>query len=122
MTSSEGQFGRFLLTGLFNTANGYASVLVIQSITGMPILSNFLGYLVASLLGYLAHTAYTFRSEISSHRAFRYVLVLATSYSINVMSLQALLRVLPPVPSQLIAVTIFTLLCYLGHSRFTFRK
>ncbi|WP_457767678.1 GtrA family protein [Cyanobium sp. ULC084] len=117
-----GQFGRFLLTGLFNTANGYASVLLLQFITGMPVLSNLLGYLFSGTIGYFAHSTFTFRSKANSSGAVRYAVVLGGSYLINLLVLKALLKVLSPVPSQLIAVTIFTALCYIGQSKITFRN
>lgn len=122
MPSFGGQFGRFLLTGLFNTANGYASVLFLQFITGRPLLSNLLGYLFSGAIGYLAHSTYTFRSRASTRGAVRYAVVLGISYLINLLVLQALLRFLSPMHSQLVAVTIFTVLCYVGQSKITFRK
>jgi putative flippase GtrA len=116
------QFGRFLLTGLFNTANGYASVLLLQYITGMPILSNVLGYIFAGAVGYLAHSIFTFRAKASSRGALRYSIVLGVSYGANLIVLKELLRFLDPVQAQLIAVTVFTLSCYIGQSRITFRN
>ncbi|WP_094556048.1 GtrA family protein [Synechococcus sp. 1G10] len=120
MGSSSSQFGRFLLTGIFNTANGYASVLVLQAITGMPVIANLLGYLFAGAVGYLAHSKFTFRTKTNSSGAVRYGFVLCVSYLINLITLKALLMIIAPVPAQLIAVTIFTVLCYFGQSRLTF--
>jgi putative flippase GtrA len=122
MGSSSSQFGRFLLTGLFNTANGYASVLVLQLITGMPVIANMLGYLFAGAVGYLAHSKFTFRTKANSSGAVRYGIVLGMSYLINLITLKALLVILTPVPAQLIAVTVFTVLCYVGQSRLTFSR
>lgn len=122
MRSSGGQFGRFLLTGLFNTANGYASVLLLQQITGLPLISNLLGYLFAGVVGYMAHSKFTFRAKANSHGALRYVVVLGISYLINLIALKALLMILSPVQAQLIAVTLFTVLCYFGQSRLTFSR
>jgi len=122
MRSSSSQFGRFLLTGIFNTANGYASVLLLQQITGMPLIANLLGYLFAGAVGYLAHSKFTFRTKANSHGAVRYAVVLGISYLINLIILKALLVILDPILSQLIAVTVFTVLCYLGQSRLTFSR
>jgi putative flippase GtrA len=122
MRSSGSQFGRFLITGLFNTANGYVSVLVLQLITGMPVIANLLGYLIAGSVGYLAHSKFTFRTKAKPSGAVRYGAVLGVSYLINLIVLKALLVILAPVPAQLIAVTIFTILCYVGQSRITFSR
>lgn len=122
MRHTSSQFGRFLLTGIFNTANGYTSVLVLQLITGMPVIANLLGYLFAGAVGYLAHSRFTFRTKANSSGALRYGVVMGMSYLINLITLKALLVILSPVLAQLIAVTVFTILCYLGQSRFTFSR
>lgn len=122
MRRTSTQFGRFLLTGIFNTVNGYASVLLLQLVTGMPIVANLLGYVFAGAVGYLAHSKFTFRTKVNSSGALRYGLVLIMSYLVNLIILKALLMVLSPVPAQLIAITVFTILCYLGQSRLTFSR
>lgn len=122
MRHTSSQFGRFLLTGIFNTANGYTSVLVFQLITGMPVIANLLGYLFAGAVGYLAHSRFTFRTKANSSGALRYGVVMGMSYLINLITLKALLMILSPVLAQLIAVTVFTILCFLGQSRFTFSR
>lgn len=122
LASRSGQFGRFLIIGVFNTVNGYASVLFLQLITGMPVLSNMLGFIFSGVIGYLAHSVFTFRTKASGQGAVRYAVVLGGSYLVNLIALNSLMKVLSPVPSQLIAVTIFTLLCYLGQSRITFKS
>jgi putative flippase GtrA len=122
MPSSGGQFGRFLLTGLFNTLNGYAAVILLQFVTGMPLISNLVGYLFSGVVGYFAHSLFTFRTKASSLGAFRYAVVLGFSYLINLLVLQVLLQHLPPIHAQVIAVTVFTISCYVGQSRITFRR
>jgi putative flippase GtrA len=42
------------------------------------------------------------------------------SYLLNLAVLSACLRVLPPVPSQIIAITVFAIANYVGQSRFAF--
>jgi putative flippase GtrA len=122
MPSSGGQFGRFLLTGLFNTLHGYLAVILLQFVTGMPLISNLVGYLFSGVVGYFAHSLFTFRTKASSLGAFRYSIVLGVSYLINLLVLRVLLQHLPPVHAQLIAVTVFTICCYIGQSRITFSR
>lgn len=88
----------------------------------MPILANLFGYLFAGAVGYLAHSKFTFRDKVNSVGAVRYAVVLGLSYLVNLVSLKALLMILAPLPAQAIAVTIFTLFCYLGQSLYTFSR
>lgn len=122
LMSNSSQFGRFLLTGIFNTANGYAAVLLLQVMIGRPFLANLFGYLFAGAVGYLAHSKFTFRAKANSRGAARYAAVLGISYMVNLISLKALLLILAPMAAQVVAVSIFTILCYIGQSRFTFTQ
>ena len=116
------QFSRFIWTGIFNTINGYAWVLGIQFFTGQPMLANLLGYIIAAAIGYVAHSRYTFRQRTNWRSAAGYTAVLGTSYSINLVVLKWSLSFLPTLLAQILAVTVFSLLCYFGHSRFSFAQ
>lgn len=114
------KFVRFLLAGTFNTVNGYIWILGLQAITQKPIFANILGYAISACMGYIAHSRYTFRQRSSWKSIRGYFVVLALSYLLNLAVLSACLRVLPPVPSQIIAITVFAIANYVGQSRFAF--
>ncbi len=114
------QFNRFLWTGIFNTINGYAWILGFQILTGKPVMSNMLGYGVAALIGYVAHSRFTFRQRPSWRSAATYSVVITTCYGINLLVLKSSLSILPAIASQILAISIFVVLSYFGQSRFTF--
>jgi putative flippase GtrA len=116
----HGQFRRFVWTGIFNTVNGYAWILGLQVITGQPLLANMLGYGIAAVIGYIAHSRYTFRQKPSWRSAAAYSLVIGGSYLINLAVLKWSLNFLPAVVAQIISISIFVVLSYLGQSRFAF--
>lgn len=116
------QFHRFLWTGIFNTLNGYAWILGIQVITGKPLLANMMGYGIAALIGYVAHSKFTFRQRPSWRSAYGYLVVVCTCYGINLLVLTWSLGFLPAVPSQILAITVFVILSYFGQSRIAFKN
>ena len=116
----DGQFRRFVWTGIFNTVNGYAWILGLQIITGQPILANMLGYGIAAAIGYVAHSRYTFKQQPTWRSAAGYSVVIGASYLVNLVVLKWCLNVLPAVLSQVIAISVFVVLSYLGQSRFAF--
>jgi putative flippase GtrA len=116
----HGRFRRFVYTGLFNTANGYAWILGLQVITDQPLLANMLGYGIAAVFGYIAHSRYTFRQKPSRRSAACYSVVIGGSYLINLAMLKWSLTFLPGMLSQTLAISIFVVINYLGQSRFAF--
>ena len=114
------QFRRFVWTGIFNTVNGYAWILGLQVITSHPLLANLLGYGIAAVIGYLAHSRYTFRQQPSWRSAAGYSVVIGGSYLINLAVLKWSLNFLPVMLAQVLAISIFVVLSYLGQSRLAF--
>ena len=116
----HGQFRRFVWTGIFNTVNGYAWILGLQVITGHPFLANMLGYGIAAVIGYIAHSQYTFRQKPSWRSAACYSVVIGGCYLINLAVLKWSLNFLPVMLAQILAISIFVVFSYLGQSRFAF--
>lgn len=114
------QFNRFLWTGIFNTINGYAWNLGFQLLTGKPMMSNMPGYGVAALIGYVAHSRFTFRQRPSLRSAATYSVVITTCYGVNLVVLKWSLSILPAIASQMLAISVFVVLSYFGQSRFAF--
>jgi len=114
------QLKRFIWTGIFNTVNDYAWILGLQVITGKPLLANMLGYGMAAVIGYIAHSRYTFRRQPSWRSATSYSVVIGGSYLINLAVLKWSLNFLPTMLAQTLAISIFVVLSYLGQARFAF--
>lgn len=111
---------RFVLVGLLNTINGYICILVLQALSGDPLLSNLLGYLVSAGLSYLAHSRFTFGHRPSSRSALAYGLVLVLSYAVNLVVLRLSLAWLGPMAAQGLAVLSFAAVSYWGQSSVVF--
>lgn len=114
------QFRRFILTGIFNTVNGYAWIFGFQVITGKPILANMLGYGIAAVIGYITHSRYTFKQQPNWRSATGYSVVIGGSYLINLAVLMWSINFLPAMLAQTLAISIFVVLSYLGQSKFAF--
>jgi len=111
---------RFLSVGALNTLHGYAWIFAIQFLTGQPFLANILGYSLAAVLGYFAHSRLTFGHQPSWSKAGRYSLVVGVCYLLNLLILAVLLRHLPAILAQFIAVSSFVILNYFGQLQFVF--
>lgn len=114
------QFNRFILAGLLNTLNGYAWILIIQLLTERPLLANILGYGIASFIGYLIHSKFTFRQQPTRRNAAGYFAVLCGCYALNLVILMVSLRFFSAMLAQILAVTTFVTVSYFGQSYFAF--
>ncbi|MEB3200751.1 MAG: GtrA family protein [Synechococcaceae cyanobacterium] len=111
---------RFLLVGLLNTVNGYVCILVIQALSGDPLLSNLLGYLLSAAFSYFTHSRLTFGHRPSSRSAVAYSLVLLGSYGVNLAVLRLTLPWLGATLAQGVAVLSFAAVSYVGQSTLVF--
>jgi putative flippase GtrA len=116
------QFNRFIFTGILNTINGYAWILGIQFLTAQPLLANMLGYAISALISYATHSRFTFRQRPTWRNATGYFVVICTCYAINLVVLQWSLGFLPAMVAQMLAVSVFVVLSYIGQSKYAFRQ
>lgn len=122
MRPFQHQSFRFLSVGALNTLHGYFWIFAIQIVTGQPFLANILGFALAAILGYIAHSRLTFGHRLSWDKAGRYVLVVGASYIVNIVILAAALRYTTGLGAQFIAVAAFVILNYWGQSQFVFAR
>ncbi|PJG47918.1 polysaccharide biosynthesis protein GtrA [Sphingobium sp. LB126] len=84
------QIVRYGLTGLFVTACQASIYWTLAAPVGLhPQLANGIGYLAAVLIGYVTHSAFTFRGHGSrdnqAARGVRFVAVSLVSYALNAL-------------------------------------
>lgn len=119
---------RFLLIGGVNTVFAYALFVLFElTLGGRYFLSLFLSYLIATLLAFVLHRRFTFgvtgrESVIVDFVRFESVYVVM--FLVNAALLPLFIEVLglPSFLAQAIIVVITTILSYLGHKYFSFRR
>lgn len=90
-----GEFSRFLVVGIGNTAIGYAVIFAAMYLVGLsPELSNILGYALCLMLSFVLMRNYTFRSK-GNYRGelLRFLFVFAVAYVLNLGALAYMVRV-----------------------------
>lgn len=122
---------RFLFVGGINTVVGYglfvASELTIGRFIGY-LGSLYLSYALGVTSAFFLHRRITFRAhtaEGSQLLAFlRFASVYVVSLVINTIGLPLLVEIgrLPPIGAQAIMVVVTTLISYVGHKYFSFRR
>lgn len=122
---------RFLVVGGINTVVGYGLFVLIQLTIGRWIGylgSLYLSYLLGVTSAFFLHRRLTFRAheaEGSQWLAFlRFASVYVVSLAINTIGLPLLVEFgrLPPIGAQAIMVVVTTLISYVGHKYFSFRR
>ncbi|MEP6842914.1 MAG: GtrA family protein [Pseudolysinimonas sp.] len=122
---------RFLLVGGVNTAVGYGLFVVIELSIGRWIGylgSLYLSYALAVTLAFVLHRRLTFRAHTTGGSALvdfaRFCSVYVVALAVNTIGLPLLVEVghLPPIGAQAIMVVATTLISYLGHKYFSFRR
>lgn len=115
---------RFGVVGLVNTALGYAVILAGLALGWGDLVSNAAGYAVGLLAGFALNRRWTFGSQAgrSASEGRRYLLVFLAAYCAN-LAVLALTRSLGFVESplaQLAGLCTYSILFYLGSSRYVF--
>lgn len=115
---------RFLIVGVINTAVGYALFAVFLLFFGY-LASLYLSYAVAVTVAFVLHRRFTFRVRGNVAVDFvRFVGVYVVSLAVNTVVLPVLVEVvgLHPLVAQGISLVITTLISYVGHKWFSFRR
>ncbi|WP_294135840.1 GtrA family protein [Sphingobium sp.] len=84
------QIVRYGVTGLFVTACQASIYWSLAALAGLhPQLANLIGYGAAVVIGYVSHSAFTFRGhgtrDKAAARGFRFVAVSLVSYALNAL-------------------------------------
>lgn len=79
------QVGRFGLAGLVNTAVGFAVIMALDPVLGLPpALANAAGYAVGLTVGFVLNRRLVFRSDASvAGSGIRFVLAAAAAFALN---------------------------------------
>ncbi|WP_165066636.1 GtrA family protein [Marisediminicola senii] len=119
---------RFLIVGGFNTVFAYGLFVVFElTLGGRYLLSLGLSYAVATIVGFLTHRRLTFAVS-GRHNLitdfFRFQGVHLLTLAINALLLPVFVEVIgwPAILSQAVIVAITTVVSYLGHKFFSFRR
>ncbi|WNJ93219.1 GtrA family protein [Bosea sp. 685] len=112
------------MVGLVNTALGYAVILAGLALGWGDITSNVAGYAAGLLAGFALNRRWTFRSEAGSStgEGRRYALVFLVAYCMNlaVLTLAKSLGFVESPLAQLAGLCSYSVLFYLGSSRYVF--
>ena len=109
---------------------GYGLFILFNSVFGDVIGyigSLYLSYLLAVLIAFVLHRRFTFRI-VGSHNLFvdfaRFASVYIVSLAINTVALPLMVELagLSPAVAQAIVVVVTTLISYVGHKWFSFRR
>ena len=83
------KFIRFCLSGLVNTAVGYAIVLFLLYVNADPYLANGSGFLAGLVISFFLNKAFTFgrRNQVHRKEVMGYALAFLGAYSVNLLAL-----------------------------------
>jgi putative flippase GtrA len=121
---------RFLIVGAINTGVGYGLFVLIQFLVGRYtsyFVSLYGSYLLATVVAFTLHRRYTFRVSGSGNLFvdfFRFQGVSLIALLVNSFALPALVTLLgwQPILAQAVIVIVTTLISYVGHKFFSFRR
>ena len=118
------QFGRFLATGVLNTAVGLSIIGICWHVLGLSeVASNAIGYGVGLCVSFWLNRHWTFRSRRSMRSAVpRFFGVFVVAYLANLATLLVLLRVVDVRMefATVLATVPYTIVFYLGSRWFVF--
>ena len=122
---------RFLFVGGINTVFGYAVFVLLYLSAGRVVGylgSLYLSYLIGVSLAFVLHRRVTFRAHETGGNSvvdfLRFASVYLVSLTINTIGLPLLVEFghLPAIGAQAIMVVVTTMISYLGHKYFSFRR
>lgn len=121
---------RFLLVGGFNTVVGYGIFVLIELTFGSHtsyLLSLYVAYFIGTIIAFITHRRITFQISGGGEVMldyFRFLGVSVVSLAVNTIALPLLVEVghLTPIAAQAIVVVVTTLISYVGHKFFSFRR
>lgn len=121
---------RFVVVGVFNTGLAYVVFVAFELLIGRHtgyLLSLYVAYAVSVLVSFGLHRHFTFRVGGSGSVLLdfiRFQTVSLVALGVNTLALPILVEVgrLTPIVAQAIIVILTTIISYLGHKLFSFRR
>lgn len=106
---------RFLAGGAFNTAFGFAVILLLMKAGLPPLVANCGGYAAGLLVSFAVNRRFVFRGRGAVPQELRrYVMAFLVSFAANLATLEVLVRATPvdPYIAQLAAVATYVVLMF----------
>ena len=134
---SKEQRLRFFLVGIWNTIFGYLTFVCLDYVFNSFLSPRYMAYMTAAVLSnflaitnaYFFHKHYTFRSEVRGVRGSIYEYCrFSTTYLVTFVFSMVMLPIvvelfhLAPQLAVALILIICTIISYLGHSRFSFKR
>jgi putative flippase GtrA len=108
------EFIRYNLVGVINSVAGFSIIYILMFFGVTPTMSNAIGYSIGSIISYYLNRKYTFKSALKSKIVmFKFFLVLAISYGLNLLTLKYLITIINPYLAQIGSAIIYTLSSFL---------
>jgi putative flippase GtrA len=117
---------KFLIVGALNTLVGFIVYFIcIKSYNIHYVTSLIISHIIGVIHSYFWNSRWTFRVKVVSiSKISKFILVYSITFIINLLSLSIFVDFLQidKITSQLFALTITTILSFLGHKYWSFRK
>ena len=127
---------RFILVGIWNTIFGYLVFILLETLFSIILSPRYVAYMSAMVLGqiiavinaFIFHKYYTFKSHTKGKELikefFRFTTTYIFTFILSLILLPILVEIfyIPPKIAGAIIILILTIVSYLGHSRFSFKK
>lgn len=123
-SSASTLVARFLAGGAFNTACGFAAILLLGAAGLSPAAANAGGFAIGLAISFAVNRRFVFRARGVPGAEFgRYLVAFLIAYVVNLAVLEALLRFthLPTPVAQLVAVAAYALAMFLLCKSVVFR-
>lgn len=115
----------FGLVGVMNTAIGFGTIVVAQSVFGLhPVLANVLGYAAGLTNSFFMNRAITFQDAARDRASIvRFLVAFAVAYGANLMVLLILLSLMPGAALvwQAVAMVVYTGIFFVLSKFYVFR-
>ncbi len=127
---------KFVLVGVWNTAFGYLVFVALDMLFARTFARRYIAYMTAMVLSnvvaimnaYVFHKYVTFRSDVSGKNIYAEFLRFSTTYlftfALALMLMPLFVEICGLVPRIAAALVLFvcTVISYIGHSKFSFRR
>ena len=127
---------KFIVVGIWNTAVGYLTFVLLDTVFSSFVSRQYLAYMpamviaqiIASLNAFIFHKYLTFMSSARGFELvkefFRFTLAYVFTLFISLVMMPVLVELLhiSPRVSAAFIILVVTIISYITHSRFTFRK
>jgi len=127
---------KFIVVGIWNTAVGYLVFVFLDTVFSSFVSRQYLAYMPAMIIGqiiailnaFIFHKYVTFMSSARGlelvKEFFRFTMTYVFTFFINLIMLPVLVELLhiSPRVSAAFIILVVTIISYITHSRFTFRK